>query len=681
MLIKSNIENYSPSFLIHIYISLLTFNSLLVFHFVCLMSKFTWRDLLQLNDKEKAWNSKLSCIGHIDMNAFFAQVDQVRYGLSTTDPVVSVQWSSIIAVSYEARKYGISRMDTLESARTKCPSLVPVHTATFKKGSRNWISTPLGEFPSPFDHKVSLDPYRREGRKVLQILQKNCDLVQKASVDEAFLDLGRLIFNLLINEKTNNLLNDEQISSLNQLRQIYNSGDYSMDNFLPNIPSLSHSIFPAIGNIIKQNDNDELIYDDWDDLIIALGSILTNMIRDTIYKETKFFTSCGVSSTKSLSKIASDFKKPDTQTIIFNKFINNFLDNGSFELTDFWTLGGNKGKEVMDILECPKFDKQSIKYIREKWPELIFLQTEMKERYTDLTIFQKFTFPLKDCDAMSLKIYQLVRGNWKEPVNAKPLVKSMMANKNMRGDSCKDFADCMSWLQVFAGELELRIHELQEETKKLLIPKTISVSIRSDNRSSIHSKSGPFVIGNSSITRDEFFQLILDSATPLIKELDLVYKDTVYPLTGLSLGLSNFEIIGKGSTIIDMFKKPKKVRTEEFEEIKLEPVEEKQNIKKRKTFFDSFLESKKQTKIESVDNDIKSCNRCGEKFNDEQQLLEHKDYHYALDLSIGINGIKEHKDLVNMGNLDLMTRRRLNEKNNNESKSNNKNMTITEFFT
>lgn len=646
------------------------------------MSRFTWQDLLDLNDKEKAWNSKLSCIGHIDMNAFFAQVDQIRYGLSVSDPVVSVQWSSIIAVSYAARKYGISRMDSLESARLKCPGLIPIHTATFKKGDRKWKSTPLGQFPTPFEHKVSLDPYRREGRKVLQILQKHCDLVQKASVDEAFLDLGRLIIKELLQEETSSLLNEQQNGSLKELRGIFKKENYLLDQPLPTIPKQSHSVFPAIGNIIKSNDVEEVFYEDWDDIIIAIGSMVTGMIRKSVYDETYFFTSCGVSNNKSLSKIASDYKKPDAQTIIFNKFINTFLDNGSFELTDFWTLGGNRGKEVLDMLECPKFDKQSIKHIRDSWSELDDLKLTMSTRYADLSIFQKFSFPIKDCDSMSLKIYQLVRGEWKEPINSRPLVKSMMANKNMRGDSCKNFSDCISWLNVFSGELELRINELQEESKKLLIPKTISVAVRSVNRSSIHSKSAPFVIGVSNIKRDQFYQLILDTAIPLIKELDLIYKDTIYPLTGLMLTLSNFEIIGKGSTIIDMFKRPKRERTEEDIEVKVQP-KSVDTVKKRKTFFDRFLEEKANSVHSApqatLDEELLCCNECGKKLSDSQDLLEHKDYHYALSLSIGINGIKEHKSVVNLENLDLMTRKRL-AKNTTERNGFNKTKNISDFF-
>lgn len=598
------------------------------------MSKFTWEDLISLNDKSKAWNSELSCIAHIDMNAFYSQVDQVRCGLSKDDPVVSVQWSSIIAVSYAARKYGISRMDTIESARAKCKVLKAVHTATFKKGENFWKSPPLGEFPSPFDHKVSLDPYRREGRKVLSILQSYCDVVQKASVDEAFLDLGRLVYNLILGDDKLIDFDSDQLAVLQPIKDMFQKNEYNMTDNLPELPNDINNFFKPIGNVIKEKGSDDLPQiSDWDELVIVFGSLITDKIRASIIEQTTYFTSCGVSNNKSLSKIASDFKKPDTQTIVFNKCIDAFLDNGHFEVTDFWTLGGNKGKEIMDILECPKFDKHSNKYIRDTWEDISSLSAKMQERYNDLSIFQKFTFNIKDCDALSEKIFKLVRGKWKEPVNPRPLVKSMMSNKNMRGDACKNLEDCESWLKVFAAELEMRIRELQDEYSKILVPKTISVALRSENRSTVHSKSGPFIINSSDMTKEQLYTLIYDSAVVLIKELDSVYKDVVYPLTGLMLTLSNFEIIGKGSTIIDMFKASKKKSSDNdgAEMQKLQPVVK---IAKKQPEL-KFFKKKSDVVDEKVEN---KCKECGTLFDEKESFNEHMDYHYAVNLSKQLNG-------------------------------------------
>lgn len=111
-----------------------------------------------MNDRKKAYESPLAVICHIDLNAFFAQCEQLRLGLSEKDPVVCVQWNTLIAVSYAARDYGITRMDRLEQAKIKCPNLIAAHTAVFKKGEPLWKY--VDYLPSPVNHKVSLDPYR-----------------------------------------------------------------------------------------------------------------------------------------------------------------------------------------------------------------------------------------------------------------------------------------------------------------------------------------------------------------------------------------------------------------------------------------------------------------------------------------------------------------------------------------
>ena len=49
-------------------------------------------------------------------------------------PLVVLQWDSLIAVNYPARKYGITRMCRLGEARRMCPGLRVVHTKVFRDG-------------------------------------------------------------------------------------------------------------------------------------------------------------------------------------------------------------------------------------------------------------------------------------------------------------------------------------------------------------------------------------------------------------------------------------------------------------------------------------------------------------------------------------------------------------------
>ena len=105
------------------------------------------------------------------------------------------QWNGLIAVSYAARQYGVTRNEPAMAARAKCPDIVFAHVATFLKGDTAWA---YHENPRKATHKVSLDPYRRESRKIFGIFKEHCSVVEKASIDETYLDLGEVVYKRLL---------------------------------------------------------------------------------------------------------------------------------------------------------------------------------------------------------------------------------------------------------------------------------------------------------------------------------------------------------------------------------------------------------------------------------------------------------------------------------------------------
>lgn len=77
----------------------------------------------------------LRVVALCDSDAFYAACEMVRLGIPDK-PLVVLQWESLIAVNYPARKFGISRMDKLKDAKQRCPELVVVHVATYKEGQK-----------------------------------------------------------------------------------------------------------------------------------------------------------------------------------------------------------------------------------------------------------------------------------------------------------------------------------------------------------------------------------------------------------------------------------------------------------------------------------------------------------------------------------------------------------------
>jgi len=91
----------------------------------------TYRHILSQN---LGVRDPLRVIALCDSDAFYANCEMVRLGVSPDTPLVVAQWDSLIAVNYPARKYGISRMDKKRDAVKRCPHLMVVHVATYKEG-------------------------------------------------------------------------------------------------------------------------------------------------------------------------------------------------------------------------------------------------------------------------------------------------------------------------------------------------------------------------------------------------------------------------------------------------------------------------------------------------------------------------------------------------------------------
>ena len=104
---------------------------------------------------------------HIDMDAFYASVEQVDHPAIKGKPVIVGGRSNrgvVCAASYEARKFGVRSAMPIFQAKQKCP---------------NGVYLP-----------VRMARYQEVSREVMDILAEFSPLVEQVSVDEAYMDIS-----------------------------------------------------------------------------------------------------------------------------------------------------------------------------------------------------------------------------------------------------------------------------------------------------------------------------------------------------------------------------------------------------------------------------------------------------------------------------------------------------------
>lgn len=103
---------------------------------------------------------------HVDMNAFFASVEQAANPVLRNRPIAvigSKERTVVLAASYAAKLFGVKTGCTVFDARKRCPDIVFVTSDPYK--------------------------YMDTSTRIMRIFQQYTPLVEVCSIDEAFLDV------------------------------------------------------------------------------------------------------------------------------------------------------------------------------------------------------------------------------------------------------------------------------------------------------------------------------------------------------------------------------------------------------------------------------------------------------------------------------------------------------------
>lgn len=462
-------------------------------------SRFTYKQLNLL--AQASTHCPLRVIALIDYDAFYAQCESVRLGLPPGQPLGVQQWQGLIAINYPARESGLSRHVTATEAKKLCPEIRLQHVATWREGDDKWAYREGADKHISTD-KVSLDPYRLESRKSLALVKEflpapPVQKVEKASIDEVFLDLSAQIHGILL-ERHPELRTAPYDDPTEQLP-------------LPPSTALGWEADALIDLDENQTEDDD---PDWDDVCINIGASIVRDVRREIFDKLHYTTSAGIARNKMMAKLGAGYKKPNQQTIVRNRAIQHFLSG--FKFTKIRNLGGKLGDQITETFNT--------------------------EEVTELLNVPLETLKSKLGDDTGTWLYGIIRGEDNSEVNSRTQIKSMLSAKSFR-PSINDFEQAVKWLKIFVTDIYSRLVE-EGVTENKRRPKTMNLHHRQGGTT--RSRSAPIPMGKKIDN-----QMLYDLARTLMGQV--VVDGRAWPCANLSLSVAGFEEGVQGNRGIGSF--------------------------------------------------------------------------------------------------------------------------------
>lgn len=330
----------------------------------------------------------------IDMDCFYCQVEEKLNPELKGKPIAVVQYNpwkggGIIAVNYVARDLGVTRHMRGDEAKEKCPNIqlpsVPCHRG-----------------------KADISKYRDAGKEVARVLQRFTALLERASIDEAYLDISVPV--------------RERLKTLN-------IGSVTKET-LPNTFVLGYDSIEEFMSDVLTGGADSIDFDFEDAKQLLVGAVIVSEIRAAVYEETGFRCSAGIAHNKILAKLVCGMNKPNKQTILPKHSIDILYS--TLPVKKVKHLGGKFGSMVCTTLKIAtmgELKKFSVKELQKKFDE-----------------------------KNGAWLYNVARGIDPEPVQARFNPKSIGCCKNFKGKSALVDVDALRrWLKELADEIESRL--------------------------------------------------------------------------------------------------------------------------------------------------------------------------------------------------------------------------------
>lgn len=364
-------------------------------------------------------------------------------------------------------------------------------------------------------HKVSLERYRAASRRIFAVFTdlvgEHC--VEKASIDEAFLDMTALVDTALQGQMSSGLMQAAHdcavrniaVQGANKLKRHASLGQDPAADAPPHgevptgensdirhwLPAPPSSPLPQCSSSQQQDSNTSASppLHDWciawpvhegdsspphaaallpgadaDARRLLLAAHVAATCRREVWRRLGFTCSAGVAHNKLLAKLASARNKPNQQTLVPLACVRPLM--GSMPLGSLRQLGGKLG-----ALVAKKWSVGTAgELLRVPYEELLAALGEKTGPW----------------------LWGLVRGQCDEAVRVgRTATKSMLAAKSFRAAQGQDLAAVASWVRMLASDLALRM--VADAAQSARSPRTLSVYWRRADikGQGMRSKSGP----------------------------------------------------------------------------------------------------------------------------------------------------------------------------------------------
>ncbi|KAJ0004735.1 hypothetical protein NQD34_010949 [Periophthalmus magnuspinnatus] len=423
----------------------------------------------------------------VDMDCFYVQVEQRLNSALSNKPCVVAQYKTwkgggIIAVSYEARAYGVKRNMWVDDAKKLCPNL---------------------EVARVRESHGKADLTQQASVEVIEVMSRFA-VIERASIDEAYMDLTSAVQQRL-KDMTYQQIDPHLLKTTYVQGYPQNASDEPESaQGLDKEDERSRGLVQWLSSFPHTLSGDQYP----SELQLTLGAVIVEEMRAAVEKDTGFRCSAGIAHNKVLAKLACGLNKPNRQTILPMDSVPELFS--SLPISKIRNLGGKLGTSITETLGI------------ENMGELTqFSQAQLGQHFGEKT---------------GQWLYDLCRGIEFEPVKPRQLPKSIGCSKNFPGKtSLATKQQVQYWLHQLALELEERLTKDRDTNGRVAKLLTVGVRQLGDKRPSSFSRC-------CALVRYEASKLSSDSFS-IIKSLNTAGNQQETwspPLTLLHLSASKF---------------------------------------------------------------------------------------------------------------------------------------------